>query len=119
MIGREGTPAAHERRASVPQVMKPERVEARSLPEFSPAPVDIARLDRGADGGGEHESVFMPCCAEGQSLRVLPLAVLAQMPARELGQDDCPPRCAGLGLNDPQLAVRPLQRLAHSKLPRV
>ena len=50
----------HERRTAMPRVMKPESVEARSLPELFPAPVDVARLDRRADGGGEYEPMLTP-----------------------------------------------------------
>src|SRR5215468_8868073 len=41
--------------------MEPEPVEARPLPQLVPAPVDIARFDRGADGGGEHQSAPRRC----------------------------------------------------------
>lgn len=62
--------------------MEPELVETRSLPELVPAPVNIAWLDRRADGRGEHEPVLTPRCAECKTLSVLPLAVLAQVPDR-------------------------------------
>jgi len=51
--------------------MKPEPVEARSLPELVPAPVDIARLDWCADSGGKDEPVLSPCFAECETLSVL------------------------------------------------
>ena len=89
----------------MPQVMKPQPVEARANPQFVPAPVDVARLDRCADGGSEHEPVLTPRLAERQALGGLPLAVLAQMTDRQPGQHDRPPGCARLGLQDLQLAV--------------
>jgi len=63
----------------------------------------------GANGGGEHEPVLAPCLPEREAPRVLPFPVLAQVPDREFGQDDCSPGHAHLGLNDPQLAVGALQ----------
>jgi len=73
----------------------------------------------GANGGGEHEPVLAPCLPEREAPRVLPFPVLAQVPDREFGQDDCSPGHARLGLNDPQLAVGALQGPVHPKLPRV
>jgi len=73
----------------------------------------------GANGGGEHEPVLAPCLPEREAPRVLPFPVLAQVPDREFGQDDCSPGHARLVLNDPQLAVGALQGPVHPKLPRV
>jgi hypothetical protein len=42
----------------MPQVMKSETVEARADAEFVPAAVDVAWLNRCADGGGEYEPVL-------------------------------------------------------------
>jgi hypothetical protein len=103
----------------MPQVMKPERGEARPLPQLVPAAVDIARLDRCADGGGKHEPVLTPCLPQRKASRVLPLPVLAQVADGQPGQDNCPPGGARLRLHDPQLAVGALQGPAHPKLPRV
>jgi hypothetical protein len=99
--------------------MKPEPVEAPSLPEFIPAPVDIARLDRRADGGGEHEPVLTPGFSQCQALRFLPLLVLAQVPDRQPGQDNGPPRRACLGLHHPELVVRVLDALSSDHPPAV
>ena len=52
------TLSQEERRASVPQVVQTEPVQASFGPQLVPAPVDIPRLDRRSDRRGEDESVF-------------------------------------------------------------
>src|SRR5215475_11948499 len=100
MIASEGTPAASMNVAQpcrTPWSLSP---SGCSLPELVPAPVDIT----GSIGVPTVEANTSP--SPRHALSVLLLALLAQVPYRELGQDDCPPGSARLRLNDPQLAAR-------------
>lgn len=63
----------------MPQVMKPQPVQACLLAQLVPPPVDVTRFDRGTDRGREDESVILPGIAQLATLVFLPLLVLLEV----------------------------------------
>src|SRR5262249_6604192 len=101
MIAREGTRAA---RMNVAQPCRTPWSLSPSRPARSRSLSQRRLILRGSAGVPMVEANTSP--SSRHALSVLLLALLAQVPYRELGQDDCPPGCARLRLNDPQLAAR-------------
>ena len=60
-----------------------------------------------------------PGRATGETFGVLPHPVPGEVTDGQLGHDHDAYRCAGLGLNEPQLAANAMKRPANVKLPRV
>jgi hypothetical protein len=63
--------------------------------------------------------VIPPGRAAGETFGILPRPVLGEVTDGQLGHHHDADRCAGLGLNEPQLAADALERPANVKLPRV
>jgi hypothetical protein len=74
------------RSQTVAKVMQPEPVQVRSLAQFVPASVGVARFKRCASGRGEHQVVIPPGRSEHETMGILLCPVLGEVTD---GQREC------------------------------
>jgi len=106
-------PRGQERRQPVPEPVQPEPLHADLAPQPVPGPLDVARLLRGTDGGGEDQPVPLPERPGSEPHLSDPRALLAQRLADDLRERDRPRARRRLELAHHQpLSPQPLHLVA-------
>src|SRR5215471_19632716 len=80
------------------------------------AAVEVARLDRCAVAGGEHQAGFGPCIVSMIAVSVLLLSAELKRGDAQVRQGEGCPGCVGLGLAAQELAADALELLGHIQL---
>src|SRR3984957_6965992 len=97
-------------RRAVPQRVHPDILDARLRRRRLDGPQDVARLDRGAELGGEHQPAVGPPTARVQAFGDLAGPPGLQQRHNRRGDRHRPPQARRLGFGDDQALADPRQR---------